>query len=218
MTMHERESVDFGPLRIGFDHRVLRPRSWTHAQSVWAQELLAELPDGPVLELCAGVGQIGLAAVAGSHRHLVAVDCSEVAVRYAEQNAVAAGLDDNVTVRHGTVEESLETSERFVLVIADPPWVPTDAVADHPQDPVLAIDGGTSGLVMARRCLDVARAHLAPGGVVLLQLGTAEQAHLLTADYAGAGLALHELRVFPGRGVLVRYGDRPSATGDTTVV
>ncbi|MBI2244007.1 MAG: methyltransferase, partial [Nocardioides sp.] len=63
---HAPETMGFGPLRITFDGRVLRPRPWTAAQSEWAAEILADAPAGPVLELCAGAGQIGLLAVAGS--------------------------------------------------------------------------------------------------------------------------------------------------------
>ena len=61
----------FGSLRINFDARALRPREWTTAQSDWAAELLPRLPAGPVLELCAGAGQIGRLAVLDSTRRLV---------------------------------------------------------------------------------------------------------------------------------------------------
>ena len=59
-------SATFGGLAIAYDARVLSPRTWTLHQSLWALELLEQLPDGPILELCAGAGQIGLAVAAGS--------------------------------------------------------------------------------------------------------------------------------------------------------
>ncbi|MEN3273049.1 MAG: hypothetical protein V7636_1810, partial [Actinomycetota bacterium] len=52
--------TSFGGLEIAFDDGVLTPRPWTIEQSQWAIELLHALPDGPVLELCCGAGQIGL--------------------------------------------------------------------------------------------------------------------------------------------------------------
>ena len=52
----------FGPLDIEYDERVLEPRAWTLAQSEWAAQLLTGAGDEPLLELCAGAGQIGLAA------------------------------------------------------------------------------------------------------------------------------------------------------------
>src|SRR6478609_465026 len=95
--------AELGGLMFAFDERVLAPRAWTQAQSAWARDLLDDLPSGPALELCSGLG----------HR---------------------------VEVRVGRLETSLMPAERFALVLADPPWVPSDAVSRFPEDPVAAID------------------------------------------------------------------------------
>jgi len=86
--------TDFGPLRIACDDQVLTPRRWTEWQSLWAAELAGAAPEGRILELCAGAGQIGLLALVHSDRKLVAVDLNETACRYAERNARTAGLAD----------------------------------------------------------------------------------------------------------------------------
>jgi release factor glutamine methyltransferase len=202
-TLSAPESVGFGPLRISFDGRVLRPRPWTVAQSEWAAEVLATAPAGPVLELCAGAGQIGLLSVAGSDRPLVCVDLNPVACTYARQNAVAAGIGDRVEVREGPMDEVLRDSERFAVVVADPPWVRRAEIERYPEDPVLAIDGGDDGLDVAWTCLDVARGHLLPGGTLLLQLGTVEQVDALRGRLRDDDLSVTEVR-WCGRGVLVR--------------
>jgi release factor glutamine methyltransferase len=203
-------STSFGRLRIEFSRSLLRPRPWTLAQSEWAADLLDVVPEGPVLELCTGAGHIGLAAVATNGRRLVAVDISPLAAEYAEGNADAAGLSARVEVRCGDLDEVVRAGEEFPLVIADPPWVRSAAVTEHPEDPVLAIDGGSDGLALARRCLGVAERHLAPGGSVLLQLGTMEQAAALERTCPDARLRMTEMRAFPGHGVLVRL-DGPEA-------
>src|SRR5436189_110702 len=56
-------TTEVGGLVFLHDERVLSPRPWTEAQSAWARELLEVVPDGPVLELCSGVGHIGLLAL-----------------------------------------------------------------------------------------------------------------------------------------------------------
>ncbi|NLE98960.1 MAG: methyltransferase, partial [Propionibacterium sp.] len=66
--------VDFDPLQIEYDERVLAPRPWTRMQSEWAAEIALRAPDGPVLELCSGAGHIGLEAARLSGRALVCVD------------------------------------------------------------------------------------------------------------------------------------------------
>lgn len=195
--------MDFGGLRIAFDDRVLRPRPWTVAQSVWAAEILREGPHGCVLELCAGAGQIGLLAVADSERRLVCVDLNPVACGYTRANAVAAGLEDRVEVREADLDSALGDSERFVLIIADPPWVARADVGQFPDDPVLAIDGGDDGMDVAWACLEVARLHLSPGGSVLLQLGSTGQVDAVRDRLHGGPLQVAEVRC-QERGVLVR--------------
>ena len=73
--------IDFGGLSIRYDERVLEPRPWTTSQSRWAAELLRDTPPGPLLELCAGAGHIGLLAVAYQPRDLVMVDISPGGLR-----------------------------------------------------------------------------------------------------------------------------------------
>ncbi|WP_026877209.1 RsmD family RNA methyltransferase [Jiangella gansuensis] len=197
------EYMTFGSLSIGFDDRVLRPRPWTVNQARWAADLLRAAPPGPVLELCAGAGQIGLLAVAGSGRHLVQVDADPVACGHARANAArAAGRGvGRVEVRQGTIDEALRPGERYALILADPPWVPSDAVGRFPEDPVAAIDGGADGLDVMRRCLTAIDAHLADGGSALAQLGTLEQA-LSVRDHA-ADLDVLAVRSYQPHGVLV---------------
>lgn len=202
-TPTRSETVGFGPLRISFDGRVLRPRSWTEAQSAWAAELLTAAPPGPVLELCAGAGQIGLLAVTGSTRPLVCVDVDPAACEWARHNAGQAGLADRVEVREGPMEEALRDSERFALVVADPPWVRRDEVERYPEDPVVAIDGGEDGMDLAWACVDVAQTHLLRGGTLLLQLGTVAQVDALRERLRDDDLVVTEVR-WCERGVLVR--------------
>lgn len=200
------ESVQFGGLDIAFDNRVLRPRPWTLAQSEWAAELLSVAPPGPVLELFAGVGHIGLAAVLDSDRDLMMVDVNPAAVQLARRNADAAGLQGRVVVRHGRIDEVLESGERFPLIVADPPWVPTAGVAEFPDDPTIAIDGGADGLALARSCCRVVDAHLDVDGSAILQLGTLAQVDAVAgylADELASMVRVVETRTFD-RGVLTR--------------
>lgn len=200
-TPTTRSSMAFGPLTIGYDDRVLEPRPWTADQSHWAAEILAGAAEGPVLELCAGAGQIGLLTIALAPRHLVCVDLNPAAVELTLANAEAAGLGHLVEVREGRIDEVLHEGESFPVIVADPPWVPRAETGRYPGDPLLAIDGGDDGLDVARACVAAIAAHLAPGGSAVLQLGTREQAEALAPDLDG--LRLTDVRQGE-RGVLVR--------------
>lgn len=200
-------TVSFGPLQIQVDGTVLEPRPWTYAQSTWAAELLESLPPGDVLELCAGAGQIGLGAVHGTGRRLVMVDAEPRACALARLNA--AQVEEDVEVREGRFDAVLDPAERFALVVADPPWVPSQRVAEFPDDPVWAIDGGIDGLEVARRCVRTASRHLAADGRVLLQLGSVEQVEVLDHTCETSGLevlAVREAGEGDSRGVLALLG------------
>lgn len=197
-------SIAFGALTIGYDAEVLEPRPWTAIQSEWARELLATAPPGPVLELCTGAGHIGLLAVADSTRTLVAVDANPAACAWVRTNAEANGLAERLEVREGRLEEVVGHDETFALVIADPPWVPRAEVGRFPEDPLLAIDGGSTGLDVAQACLAVAARAVAPGSSVLLQLGYDDQADALAPVAASRGLAERGRR-HGERGLVVRY-------------
>lgn len=198
------QTIEFGTLEIRYDDRVLRPRPWTTAQSLWAAELLRDGPEGRALELCSGAGQIGLLMIAHEPRELVCVDLNPVACRFTRRNAVSAGLAELVEVREGAIDSALRPDERFAVVVADPPWVRRAETGRFPEDPLLAIDGGDDGLDVAWACVAAASGHLLPGGSALLQLGTTAQAELVGRRLASYGdLTLGEVREYDG-GVVAR--------------
>jgi release factor glutamine methyltransferase len=185
----------FGPLTITYDAGVLEPRPWTLLQSEWAVELGARAAAGPLLELCAGAGQIGLVAALGTGRPLVQVERDEVAAGCARANAAAAGIEQRVEVRAAAMEEAMGAHERFPIILADPPYLRREDIGRFPDDPVTAIDGGPDGLAVTRLCLALGARHLTPGGALLLQVAGRRQAEALDAEELGdLGLALAEVR------------------------
>ena len=191
--------VEFEGLRIRTDPDVLAPREWTAAQGKWAAELSAGRPAGPLLEVCAGAGHIGLLAARLSGRSLVAVDLSPVAGTLIEHNARAAGVE--VEVRLGDMASVLAPTEAFHLMVLDPPWVRSRECDGFPDDPVLAIDGGEDGLRLVRSCVGVVAAHLSVEGAAVLQVGP-DQVDETGTIARTQGLAVREVREYP-RGALV---------------
>lgn len=177
----DTRSLVFGPLLVRYDERVLTPRPWTLMQSLWATEIAARAAAGPMLELCAGAGQIGLAAAALTDRVLIQVEADPVAAAYARDNAALAGCSSRVEVRNARMQVALTAVERFPIILADPPYLPTADVPRWPMDPVTAIDGGADGLDLTRACLRVASGHLTGGGSMLLQVAGETQALAVAA-------------------------------------
>jgi release factor glutamine methyltransferase len=179
---------------VAFDERVLTPRAWTFQQSEWAAELAADSAPGAMLELCAGAGHIGLAAAVLADRDLIQVEADPVAASFARSNAARAGWGERVEVRNVRLEEAVQPEEQFPLVIADPPYLRSADVSRWPEDPPLAIDGGTDGLDLVRACLDVSARHLTQAGRLLLQIAGPSQAQHITDLLA----ATTTWNLFPG--------------------
>lgn len=172
------------------------------------------VPDGVVLELCAGVGHIGLALASLVSRKLVLVDIDADACSHARANAEAAEISSRVDVRNGPMDAVLSPDERFAIIFADPPWVRSDETVRFPLDPLLAIDGGRDGLDSARICAGLIGRHLAADGAAILQLGDICQVSGMNA-YLDAqpqiGLRIEEDRAYGIDGVLVRLARTESA-------
>jgi release factor glutamine methyltransferase len=187
------DEVRFGGLPIQFDDRVLRPRPWTSIQSEWAIELCASLPDGPILELCAGVGHIGLVAAARTGRELVQVEDDPTAAGFARANAAHAGV--TADVREADLASAVAVGESFPLIIADPPYIPSGETDSFGDDPPPAIDGGPDGLDVIRTCMQVAARHLDPNGALLMQTRGVGQARAVAQEH-GTDLRLCDVRAY----------------------
>ncbi len=196
----------FGPLQLEHDDRVIAPRSWTVEAAQWCAELDLVTPPGPVLDLCAGVGGIGLLAATLTGRALVLVDVDPVCCEYATHNALAAGVGDRVDVRCTSVENAMRPAERFALIAADPPYLPTSDAVRPGTDPVLAVDGGTDGLDLVRLCLRVASDHLVAGGTMVCTARGLSQCARIEAELVAEDLrlSLTDVRSFGPERAVVR--------------
>ena len=207
--MTHTRTIELDGLHFVWDERVLEPRPWAVEQARWAAQILPDLPDGPLLELCTGSGYIGLLAAAGTDRRAVLVDADEAACALATRNAEAAGLAHRVQVQRGRITGAALEGEHapFALVLADPPYLPSSEVERYPGDPEHAIDGGPDGLALVRDVLGTSAAALHPAGACLLQLRGARQAdqvaRALETAWRDIALEPAELREFgPDRAVL----------------
>ncbi len=152
------------------------------------QAAAAARPGDIVVELCCGSGAVSAAvAAAVPDLELYALDLDPAAVRCARRN-----LGDRV--RQSDLYESLpaELRGRVAVLIANAPYVPTNALSTMPQEarlyePRLALDGGSDGLDVLRRVIAGAPAWLAPGGQVLVEASQA-QAEWLADAIIEAGL------------------------------
>lgn len=185
---------EFWSLDFALSPDTLVPRPDTETVVEAALALLADRA-APlrILDLGTGSGAI-LAALLTELPHAfgIGVDLSVDAARTACDNLARLGLSSRSAVVAGCWGEALAGG--FDLLVSNPPYIPTAHLAGldaevRLHDPPLALDGGADGLNAYRAIAGQAVRLLAPGGILVLELGIGQEeavAQLLRA----AGLAL----------------------------
>ena len=175
-------------LRIATDSRALIPRPETEllaeaAISEIAARLVRDGDPVQVWEVGTGTGAVALAialrfrtAIALGRLRLVASDLSAEALELASENLAAQGLRGLVTLACGDLlEPAALPGGRADLLVANLPYLTTAEVAEGSGslawEPARALDGGVDGLDLLRRLNHDLPVAVAPGGVVLLEIG-----------------------------------------------
>ena len=147
-------------------------------------------PGAVVLDLCCGVGAVGIAVAAAGPVELHAADVDPAAVRCARRNGVPA-------VYEGDLYDALPAAlrGRVDVLVANAPYVPTAAIALMPpeardHEARAALDGGADGLDVQRRVAAGAPGWLAPDGALLVETSD-QQAPATLAAFTAAGLTAH---------------------------
>ena len=182
---------EFWGLPLFVDPHVLVPRPDTETVVEVAVKTRADkAAPCRVLDLCTGSGAIALAlAKELPAAHVIATDISADAVAIATKNVERNGLGERVEVRRGDLFAPVAT-DVFDVIASNPPYIATAVIAtlsaEVKREPVLALDGGTDGMAFYDRICREAMAHLAPGGVLVVEHGY-DQADSVRERFLGAG-------------------------------
>jgi len=164
------------------DERTIVPRSFigelldSHFGDDDGESLIGDPAEvTSVLDLCTGSGCLAiLAARHFPNAAIDAVDISKDALAVAARNAGDHGLEDRIALHRGDLFAALG-KKRYDLIISNPPYVDAEGMAGLPREcraePKIAFDGGADGLDIVRRILAEAKAHLAPQGGLLCEIG-----------------------------------------------
>jgi release factor glutamine methyltransferase len=109
-----------------------------------------------------------------------AVDISTVALEIAQRNASHHGVLDRIEFVECDGLSGLPAGCRFDLVVANPPYIPTQAIPMlDPEvrdfDPRVALDGGTDGLDFYRRLSVEAPPFCQPDGPLMVEFGDEQE-------------------------------------------
>lgn len=194
-------SRGFWSIDLAVGPGVLVPRADSEAL---IEAAIAHFPDrnAPlrILDLGTGPGTLLLAALSewpGAQG--LGIEASATALDYARRNAEALGLTDRTILRPGDWLDGIDGS--FDLILCNPPYIGIDEplgreVSAH--EPGEALFAGADGLADYRRIIPQLPAHLAPGGIAILEIGWT-QADAVSALVRDAGLSPAVHRDLGGR-------------------
>ncbi len=190
---------EFWGLELEVGPGVLTPRPET--------ELLVEealrLARGPrrarlLADVGTGSGCVAIAlATELPGARIIATDVSAAALAVARRNAAAHGVDARIAWVRTSCLDGVSAAPD--VIVANPPYVADDDIAGLPPEvrdfePRLALAGGPDGLDVVRRLLDAADHRLAPGGHLVLELGSHQAPAARAAVAARPQLALVRFR------------------------
>ncbi|HET6523771.1 peptide chain release factor N(5)-glutamine methyltransferase [Sphingopyxis sp.] len=177
---------DFWTVRIGVGPGVLIPRPDSETLIEAAVQHFGAAGPKRILDLGTGPGTLLYAALSEwPAASGLGVDASDIALDYANENALVLGLENRTHLMLGNWAE--EVTDRFDLILCNPPYIADSEalmsdVADH--EPVGALFAGADGLADYRRIIPDLPRILAPGGVAILEIGHTQ--HISVGELAEA--------------------------------
>lgn len=189
---------EFWSLNFRITPATLDPRPDTETV---VEAVLAARPDRQaplrLLDLGTGTGCIALALLQEYPRaQAVGVDRSAEAAAVAQANARALGFGARFLPLVGDWTAALHGD--FDVIVSNPPYIPAGAIAalvpevrDH--DPLPALVAGEDGLDAYRALAPLLARHIAPGGLIALEVGLG-QSNAVAALLTAQGLQIQAVR------------------------
>ena len=205
--------VDFGPVRVSVDERVLIPRPET--EQLW--ELVTRLVPAALASVIVDIGTgSGALALALAHTYpradVIATDISPAAMELAREN-----IRDNhweagrIDVREGDLFDAVPYSLRgeVDIVVSNPPYVAESEWSGLPvevrTEPYEALVAGPRGTEILERLAAEVCDWLRPSGTVAVEIGATQADEVQEAFLAG-GIAAKIHKDLAGRSRFVWGG------------
>lgn len=134
------------------------------------------------IDMCTGTGAIGISVSKNSSiENIVLVDVSDKALVVANKNIVKNNASNKCSAIKSDLfnvfiqENSKEKNIKYDIILTNPPYIKSEELiklSDYVQkEPMLALNGGRSGLDIYERIFKEAKEILADNGYIILEIG-----------------------------------------------
>ncbi|HZE57695.1 MAG TPA: peptide chain release factor N(5)-glutamine methyltransferase [Chthoniobacterales bacterium] len=171
---HLLGTVEFAGQTFLCDQRALVPRPETEQLVEKIAECRMPNAECRVVDVGTGSGVIALSLAAKfPQAKITATDLSDDALSLARENADRLGLTDRVEFCRSDLLTSV--IHVYDVIVANLPYVPAGdrrtLSREVLRDPEIAVFGGERGDEIVRKLIEAAPSHLAPGGLLALEVG-----------------------------------------------
>lgn len=156
---------------------VLIPRQDTEVLIEKAVEYINKHNLKKCLDMCTGSGAVGISVAKNSKIEKVdLVDVSKKALEVAKRNIQNNMADKKVLVKYSNLFENLMTSkDKYDIIVSNPPYIKSmeiEKLSDYvKKEPLIALDGGDTGLAFYEKITERARNFLNDNGFLMFEIG-----------------------------------------------
>jgi len=129
------------------------------------------------LDLCSGSGAIGISVCNNSNiNSMHFIDISKDALEVTKKNIIKNKVAQDTLCINSDLFENIMTSEyKYDIIISNPPYIPTEDIDNLSiyvkSEPIIALDGGKTGLFFYEKIINEARNYLNNNGYIMFEIG-----------------------------------------------
>lgn len=166
---------EFMKLKFLVNKNVLIPRQDTEILVEEVIKIAKNFEKPEILDLCTGSGAIAVSiAKYVENAKITAVDISKDALEVAKKNARFNGVAKNVEFIESDMFKKLK-ARKFDIIVSNPPYIPSSDIKVLPKDvqrePLIALDGGKTGLDFYNLIAEEGFKYLNVGGYICMEIG-----------------------------------------------
>ena len=166
---------EFMKLKFLVNKSVLIPRQDTEILVEEVINIAKNIENPVILDLCTGSGAIAVSIakyIPGAK--VVAIDISSDALEVAKKNAKFNGVSNNIEFIQSDMFKKVH-EKSFDIIVSNPPYIPTAHIKklskDVQNEPIIALDGGKTGLEFYEKIAKEGYQYLKTGGYICLEIG-----------------------------------------------